>query len=77
MHLILVFYAILCILNYMTKRRDIIKALKKAGFKSKGGTNHETWVHPDGRRTVVGRHTEIPTPTARLIVKQAKIDIPK
>jgi predicted RNA binding protein YcfA (HicA-like mRNA interferase family) len=61
----------------MTKRRDITKALQAASFISKGGTNHETWVHPDGRRTVLGRHKEIPSPTARLIAKQAKIELPK
>jgi len=61
----------------MAKRRDIIKALEAAGFTSKGGTNHEAWVHKDGRRTVVGRHKEIPLPTARLIAKQAKIKLNK
>ena len=61
----------------MTKRLDIIKALKKAGFVSNGGTKHETWLHPDGRRTIVGRHKDIPTPTARMIARQANIKLPK
>lgn len=61
----------------MTKRRDIIKALEEAGFFSKGGTNHEKWAHEDGRKTVVGRHREIPEPTAKMIAKQAKIKLPK
>ena len=61
----------------MTKRRDIIKALEAAGFISKGGANHEKWVHNDGRFTLVGRHREIPLPTARAIAKQAKIKLPK
>lgn len=61
----------------MTKRRDIIKALEEAGFISKGGANHEKWLHDDGRFTLVGRHREIPTPTARAIAKQAKITLKK
>ena len=61
----------------MAKGRDIVKALAAAGFVSKGGKNHEAWVHNDGRRTVVGRHNEIPLPMARMIAKQAKIKLPK
>lgn len=61
----------------MTRRRDIIKALEAAGFISKGGANHEKWVHADGRLTLVGRHRDVPLPTARLIAKQANIKLPK
>ncbi len=61
----------------MTKRRDIIRALEAAGFVSKGGANHEKWVHKDGRKTIVGRHKEIPSPTARMIAAQANIKLPK
>jgi predicted RNA binding protein YcfA (HicA-like mRNA interferase family) len=61
----------------MTKRRDIIKALEEAGFISKGGANHEKWLHGDGRFTLVGRHRDIPLPTARAIAKQAKIKLRK
>ena len=61
----------------MTKRRDIVKALEAEGFVSKGGSNHEAWLHADGRRTVLGRHKDIPLHTARLIAKQAKIKLPK
>jgi predicted RNA binding protein YcfA (HicA-like mRNA interferase family) len=61
----------------MTKRRDITKALQAAGFISKGGSKHEAWVHPDGRRTLVGRHKDIPSPTARMIANQAKIKLPR
>jgi len=61
----------------MTRRRDIIKALEDAGFVGKGGTNHEKWFHEDGRPTVVGRHRDIPQPTARLIARQAKIELPE
>lgn len=43
----------------MVKRREVIKFLQDNGFESKGGTNHEKMVHPDGRWTVVGRHAEI------------------
>jgi predicted RNA binding protein YcfA (HicA-like mRNA interferase family) len=61
----------------MTKKRDITKALKAAGFILQGGTKHDAWVHADGRRTIVGRHNEIPSSTARAIAKQAKIKLPK
>ena len=55
----------------MTKRRDIVKALEDAGFRSEGGTNHEKFKHPDGRCTVVPRHREIPNLMERTIRKQA------
>lgn len=61
----------------MTKRRDIIKVLEEAGFISKGGSKHEKWLHADGRFTLVGRHRDIPSATARAIAKQAKIKLPK
>lgn len=55
----------------MTKRRDVVKRLLDAGFVSQGGTNHEKFVHPDGRVTVVPRHREIGEATARSIYRQA------
>ena len=55
----------------MTKRRDLVKKLKSAGFKSEGGTKHEKFNHPDGRSTVVPRHSEIPNVMAGIIEKEA------
>lgn len=53
----------------MTKRRVLVKELKDAGFESCGGTNHEKFQHPDGRTTVVPRHSEIRETTAKEIRK--------
>jgi len=61
----------------MTKRRDIIKALKASGFISKGGANHEKWIHKDGRMTIVGHHKDIPQPIARLTAKQVGVKLPQ
>ena len=55
----------------MTKRKDVVSLLEENGFVSHGGTNHEKFVHPDGRTTVVPRHREIKELTFRLIKKQA------
>jgi predicted RNA binding protein YcfA (HicA-like mRNA interferase family) len=55
------------------------KALQASGFISKGGSKHEAWVHPDGRRTLVGRHKDIPSPTARMIANRCaslKVTLP-
>lgn len=57
----------------VTKRKDVVRLLETEGFVSKGGTNHEVFEHPDGRRTVVPRHREVQEPTFRLIKKQAKL----
>ena len=57
------------------KRRDIIKKLTKAGFVASEGANHTKMSHPDGRWTVIGRHTEIPTGTVRAIERQTKIKL--
>jgi mRNA interferase HicA len=54
----------------MTKRRDIVKKLKDAGFESIGGTNHETFVKGD-KKTRVARHREIQDLMAKEIYKQA------
>lgn len=43
----------------MVKRKEVVRFFKENGFELKGGTNHDKLVHPDGRWTVVGRHTEI------------------
>lgn len=57
----------------MTKRRDIVSALEAAGFRCVGGARHDKFVHPDGRRTIVERHRDIPDGIAREIMRQARI----
>lgn len=54
----------------MTKRKDLVRELLDAGFKSIGGTNHEVFVKP-GYRTAVPRHREIPERTVHQIRRQA------
>lgn len=55
----------------MAKRRDVIRFLESHGFVSDGGTKHEKFCHPDGRKTVVPRYREINELTLRLILRQA------
>lgn len=57
----------------MTKRREIIRMLERAGFKPAKGANHEKFIHPDGREVCVPRHREIAFYTVRGIMKQAGI----
>ena len=54
----------------MTKRRDIVKALRDAGFVSTGGTNHEHFSN-GALKVMVPRHREIPDTTAQCILRQA------
>lgn len=54
----------------MTKRRDLVRELKEAGFREEGGTKHGKF--RKGRITVmVPRHSEIPNTTAEGIRKEA------
>ena len=53
----------------MTKHRDLVREAIKAGFHEDGGTNHERWVHSDGREVWIPRHREIRESTARSIRK--------
>lgn len=54
----------------MTKRRDLVKQLIKAGFHSEGGAKHEQFTN--GKVTVmVKRHREIDDATAKRILRQA------
>ena len=53
----------------MTKHRDLVREAIKAGFHEDGGTNHERWVHSDGREDWIPRHREIRESTARSIRK--------
>lgn len=45
----------------MVKRREVVRFFQHNGFKNEGGTNHDKFRHPDGRRTVIERHSEIST----------------
>jgi len=54
----------------MTKRRDIVRELTKAGFVNLGGANHDKYVNGD-RTTEVPRHREIPELLAKDILRQA------
>lgn len=54
----------------MTKRRDLVRMLLKAGFESEGGTKHERF--NNGKVTVsVKRHREIDDATAKKILRDA------
>ena len=55
----------------MTKKREVDRLLEDKGFINTGGTNHDKFFHPDGRKTVVPRHKEIPEHIVRKIKKQA------
>ena len=59
----------------MVKRREVVKLLEIHGIKSVGGTNHEKFIHKDGRSTVVPRHREIKELTFRLIMRQSRIHL--
>jgi hypothetical protein len=54
----------------MTKRRDIVRELKRAGFVSLGGKKHETFVKGN-KMTRVARHSEIDDTMYRVIMRQA------
>ncbi len=54
----------------MTKRRDLERELRKAGFKKKEGGNHSIFFK-GSLKVPVPRHPEIPENTARSIRKQA------
>ena len=55
------------------KRKDIDKALKKAGWIISHGGNHDLATHPQkpGNKIAVPRHKEIPEYTARGILEDA------
>ncbi|MDR0828281.1 MAG: type II toxin-antitoxin system HicA family toxin [Desulfovibrio sp.] len=56
--------------------RELIKKLKAAGFVNHGGRNHDKLVHPDGRITVVYRHTgDIPFGTLKAVEKQTGVKL--
>lgn len=55
------------------KRRDIDKALKKAGWVIISGGNHDIAKHPQrpGVRIPIPRHSEVNEYTAKAILEQA------
>ncbi len=54
------------------KKKDIEKALRKAGYEMVGGTNHEKWKKPGCQIISVPRHKEVKERTAQRILKQIK-----
>ena len=54
----------------MVKRREVV-SFPQNGFKNEGGTNHDKFRHPDGRRTVIERHSEISNQQFEVMKKQA------
>lgn len=57
----------------MVKRKDVIKYFKSEGFVLINGTNHDRLVHPDGRKTTLGRHVEINNLLFEEMKKQARL----
>lgn len=55
----------------MVKRRDVVRFFKNEGFVVMRGTNHDKLVHPDGRRTTLGRHAEIDNLLFEIMKRQA------
>ena len=55
----------------MVKRREVVRFFRRNGFKNEGGTNHDKFRHPDGRRTVIERHSEISNQQFEVMKKQA------
>lgn len=51
-------------------RRELVQILLRAGFVSRGGTNHEHF-WKDGKIVMVKRHSEIDEKTAKRILRQA------
>lgn len=52
------------------QRRELVRILEEAGFRARGGTNHEKFTR--GRVTVmVKRHREIPDQIAKRILREA------
>ncbi len=61
------------------KYKDIIKKLKKFGFKfvRQAAGSHEIWFNPDTNRytTIPNHPKDMPEGTLRAIIKQAGIDV--
>ncbi|NLC46574.1 MAG: type II toxin-antitoxin system HicA family toxin [Firmicutes bacterium] len=58
------------------KRKDLIRRLKKAGWKISRGAKHDMAKHPDkpGFKIPIPRHTEINEYTAKQILKEAGLN---
>ena len=58
------------------KRKDLDRALKKAGWQISHGANHDKAVHPDkpGTTLILPRHTEVKEILARSILKAAGLE---
>lgn len=55
------------------KKTKLLKELKKYGwYLSRQGANHEIWENGNGDKLAVGRHADIPEPTAKAIIHKAK-----
>lgn len=58
------------------KRKDILKKLREAGFTFQEGGEHTKAYDASGAyRATIGRHTEIPEFTVRLIEKQTGVKL--
>lgn len=55
------------------KRKDIDRALKKAGWQISHGGGHDKAIHPDkpGTTLILPRHAEVNENTAKSILKAA------
>ena len=58
----------------MVKRREVVRYFEKRGFVNKGGTNHDLFEHPDGRKTTIKRHREIDHVMFEVMKKQAGLE---
>ena len=58
----------------MTKRRDLVRILERAGFCREDGSEHDKYRHADGREVMVPRHREIPWGTVRSILRMAGVN---
>lgn len=52
------------------QRRELVRALEAAGFRSTGGTKHEKFVK-GSVRVMVPRHKDVKESTARAILRDA------
>lgn len=55
----------------MVKRREVVRFFERNGFTDGSSTNHDKFVHPDGRWTVIERHREISNEKFERLKKQA------
>ncbi len=58
----------------MTRRRDLVRILKAAGFEEDRGTKHERFRNrQDGRIVFVPRHREIPDVLVKIVLREARL----